>query len=307
MKYKWIIASIILIAIVYFLPIPVSQSHTVSVDLSFDKLLYQVNDLKHWKAWWPDSTSQTIGDTVFKTSSSTYVLKRKDPLRITLSQDNNSILNFISVEPNGDNSTAILRWKQVSYIKTAINQKFKLLIGKERHSIDELLKQIKDHVEDPVKYYGFNIRIEPVIDTFVLVKRQQCLKENIPSCLRELFASLQGQLDKAYYRGRAEKMFFVDSSRTDSIVIIAGISIERRLDILSPFEIKTMPKAHIVVGDYEGDYKHIDLIHKAMVRYMSDHHISAVAVPYEKINVIPQTRQDSLHVKVKVYYPPYLP
>ena len=170
-----------------------------------------------------------------------------------------------------------------------------------------MLQRVKESMEDPVKYYGFPIRVEPVEDTFILVKSSYAGKAMVQSRIGEIYTSLHQYLDSIHYTGRAEKMFHVDSLSRDSVQVMAGLSLEKRIAVKPPFRLMTMPRAHIVVGDYEGDYNNIYRIHQAVIAYMKDHNIMPVAIVYEKMLSDPHTAEDSLHVRVKVYHPPMIP
>ncbi|TDH29317.1 hypothetical protein EXU57_04435 [Segetibacter sp. 3557_3] len=306
MKLKLPIAFLIILVIIYFLPIPVSQTRSIIIEGSYEKVQYLLNDLHHWRIWWPDPAAiKSIDNTLLVTIQDRYVLQRKEALGLQLSNNKQGILHTISVHPLNEATTAV-SWQVNSSFRNLAGEKLGAFFGT-RTSIQSCLNSLKSHVEDPDKYYGYNIRVVPVEDTLIVVNRMACSKPAISSCLRALSGALQRALTTAGYTGKAEKMFYVDSSRNDTTFVMAGLSIEKRVLVRPPIEMMKMPKAHIVVGEYEGDYVHVGRIHQAMLRYMKDHNISQVAVPYEKFMVEPRNAMDSQHVKLKVYYPPYIP
>jgi effector-binding domain-containing protein len=65
-----------------------------------------------------------------------------------------------------------------------------------------------------------------------------------------------------------------------------------------------MPRmGRMLVGKFEGDYKNIKLLYNSVERYIADKHLKKVAMPYEKYLTDPHTPQDSLRMKVEVYFP----
>lgn len=299
---------IVILIITCFLPIPVSQTSEVTIHAQFQKTLDQVSSLQRWKAWWPDTGGISVtGDTVFRTPETEYRLRSKQSLGLVLAQPARSVYHVLTVSPAGYDTVCTLQWKRLSYLRTAITDGIGSLFNNRSYTPGQLLQRVKESMEDPVKYYGFPIRVEPVEDTFILVKNSYATKATVQSRIRESYTSLHQYLDSIRYTGRAEKMFHVDSVSRDSVRVMAGLSLAKRIAVKPPFRLMTMPRAHIVVGDYEGDYKNIYRIHQAVSTYMKDHNIMPVAVVYEKMLSDPRTAQDSLHVRVKVYHPPMIP
>lgn len=302
------IGLVVLLIIVYFLPIPVSQSASVVVHGPYEKALERIITLNRWKTWWPDSANASVkGDTIFHTPETDYRLDRKEVLGLVLTERNKSVYNLVSVTPADYDTVCTLHWKKVSYLRTALSDKIRSFFNSRNYTMQELLQHIKENLEDPLKYYGFAISIEPIKDTFMLVKNIYCTKANLQNCIRNIYSLLRQHLDSVHYNDRVERMLYIDSAYRDSVMVMAGFSITKRVDAQPPLRMMTMPKAHIVVGDYEGDYKNIQLIHTAIKAYMKDHDIEPVAVEYEKMVSDPRTSQDSMHVKVRVYHPSLLP
>ncbi len=299
---------ILLLIIVYFLPIPVTTTADITIRLPYAKTLEQVNHLEQWQYWWPDSErGEVIGDTLFRAGNTEYRLDSKELLSIVVTERNKSVYDVVTVIPATYDSVSTVQWKKLSYLKTAVNDCLAAVFGRHAYRPSELLQALKSRLEDPMKYYGFRISVEPIVDTFVLVKNTMVPKDSLQAGVVRTYTLLRRYLDSVHYTGRAERMMYVDSSHPDSVEVIAGYSITRFLEVKSPMRIMTMPKAHIVVGEYEGDYKNIGAIHKAIEAFMQDHRISAVAIEYEKMLSYPRTAKDSMHVRVKVYHPSYIP
>lgn len=309
-RRKWFLLAILplLLIIVFFLPIPVSQTSEVTIHASFQKTLEQVSVLSRWKFWWPDTAGVSVaGDTIFRTGDTEYRLRSKQTLGLVLAQPNQTVYHILTVIPTGSDTTCTLQWKKLSYLRTALPDKISSLFGDHAYAPVRLLQRVKESMEDPVKYYGFPIRVAPVEDSIVLVKNAYASKAALRHQLQESYASLQRYLDSVNYKGRAEKMFYVDSISADSVQVMAGISLAKWVDAKPPFRLMTMPPAHIVVGEYTGDYKNMYVVHQAVSSFMKDHNIMPAAVPYEKMLSDPRTAQDSTHVRMKVYYPPMIP
>ena len=295
--------------IVFFLPIPVSHTTSVTIRAPFEKVLAQVSSLERWKRWWPEPSGvQVIGDTNFHTPRTEYRIDRKQSLGLVLTQDNKSVYHLLTVTPGAGDSSCTLDWKEIAYLRTAVTARIKSFFNRgDNYTPAALTQHIRESTEVPLKYYGFRITIEPVEDTLVLVQQIYCTKENVNRSIEQIYTTVQQYLDALHYTGRAERMFFVDSVRSDSVRVMAGFSITKRIPLKAPFQMMTMPKAHIVTGEYEGDYRNIGSIHAAMNEYMKDHNITPVAVVYEKLLTQPRTREDSMHVKARVYYPSFIP
>lgn len=308
MKWKIVAGCIALAVVIYFLPIPVTQSKSVVVHAHYDKVLGQINNLNAWKNWWPATGTHiaVFHDTLLQIDGTMYTLKERQPLSIMISQNNRPLYHILSVVPSAADTLTTVSWKTLSYLRTAVNQTVSSLFVSQPYSPKNLLQRLKSHIEDPVKYYGFVIREERVEDTIILVTNTACTKAMIPGCLRKTFAALRQQLQEAHYQGRAVPMFHVDSTGEDSVHIMAGFSITQNIAVHKPYRMMSMPRAHIVAGYYDGDYANIGRLHDAILLYMKEKKIGMVAVPYEKILSDPQTATDSLRVKAKVYHPAML-
>jgi hypothetical protein len=309
MKRKIIAGCIIaLFILLYFLPITITQNSSLTVHASYDKIMTGLNAATAWKKWWPDSAHTTaVNDTLLQCGSNRFSLQQHTPLSVIITQNGQQAFHAVTVAPNSNNTASTLSWKKVRYLRTAVQETLKSWFGDASYSAATLVQSLKTYIEDPVKYYGFAIQVEPVSDTFILTQKQVCHKSEVPTVLKRTFAALKQQLMQQQYKGKAEPMFFVDSTYADSTFVMAGISIDKDMAAPAPFRMMDMPKAHIVTGHFEGAYKNIGQLHKAMDRYMQDNKISPVAVPYEKVLTPLTTAQDSQHVKVKAFHPSLLP
>lgn len=309
MKRKIIAACIVaLLVLLYFLPITITQNSSLTVHASYDKIMNELNTATAWERWWPDSAHTTaVNDTLLQSGSNQFSLQQHTPLGVIIAQNSKQAFHSVTVAPNSNNTAATLSWKKVRYLRTAVQEALKIWFGGASYSAATLAQGLKRHIEDPLQYYGFAIQIEPVSDTFILTQRLTCHKSEVSAVLKKTFAALEQQLAQQQYRGKAEQMFFVDSTDADSTFVMAGISIEKDVAAPAPFRMMDMPKAHIVTGYFEGAYKNIGKLHQAMDRYMQDHKIAPVAVPYEKVLTPLATAQDSQHVKVKAFHPSLIP
>jgi effector-binding domain-containing protein len=58
----------------------------------------------------------------------------------------------------------------------------------------------------------------------------------------------------------------------------------------------------ILTGYYEGDYEGFKKLYAAMDRYVGDKGLKLIAVPYERYLTDPRSIQDSLHMKIGIYF-----
>ena len=307
-RIYFLIGFFLLSVLVYFLPIPVTQTARVTIRMPYLKTFEQISSLENWKRWWPDSTAVMVkGDTIFANGRTAYILNEKKMLSLVFKEDYRLVYHVLTVVPATYDSVSTVQWKKLSYLRTAVDDQLGGWFGRHKYSPDDLLQSLKKTLEDPVRYYGFPISVGPVEDTFVLVKSTFTTRSRLQESILNTYRFLHSYLDSVHYTGRAERMLYMDSSRADSVEVIAGFSITKLLNVQLPLRVMTMPKAHIVIGEYEGDYRNIGAIHRAIQNFMLDHRISAVAIEYEKMLSNPRTAQDSQHVRVKVYHPSYIP
>jgi len=85
--------------------------------------------------------------------------------------------------------------------------------------------------------------------------------------------------------------------------MMAGIPVNKTVPSNPDIQFVKMPKGRMLVGEYEGIYSKKASLSNAMEKYIRDHMMVGVAVPYEKYLNDSIPANDTSIVKLKMYYP----
>jgi effector-binding domain-containing protein len=197
-------------------------------------------------------------------------------------------------------STNILWIKNVSpfeWIKEKLNPSGEIEVD---------LNNLKNFMEDPKQFYGFNIHREPVVDSLVITKTAVSLKNNVPKTISKLYKNIfdYAKENNIYVPENSPRMANFYVINKDSVKIMAGLPVNKKTPDKDGIIFLEMPShGKMLIGDYEGDYAGLKKLYAAMNQYFADKHLQMVAAPYEKYFTNPQSAKDSLHMKIEIYYP----
>ena len=319
MKRKFvIITSIILILIfcfLFFAPIEFGIKKQISIHASIIDVTKQITDLHNWPHW---NTALKKQDTsLFQFSNITNNINsflRFNHRQYTIVQQNGA---FVIVKENNENarpvyhslyafpdslgtSTNILWVKNVSpfaWIKEKLNSS---------GEIEADLTSLKNFMEDPNQYYGFPLRIQFIPDSFIITKNAVTSKNNQTKTLAQLYSSIKeyAAANNIQINPNDPRIANYYNLNNDSVKITAGIPVSKKAPAKNDITYMEMPpRGRALVGYYEGDYTGLKKLYAAVNKYYVDKHLQSIAAPYEKYLTNPQSTQDSLHMKIEIYYP----
>jgi effector-binding domain-containing protein len=149
--------------------------------------------------------------------------------------------------------------------------------------------------------------MEKIQDTLVLTKDTTIKKTEKTSALDRLYKELQDYTNKEQLKTNFDSCrmaTFYDETR-DSMRITTGIPISRRISPV-PDGARLMempPKGKNIVGRFQGSYKDMPLLYRAMRKYMFDKKLIVVGAGFEKYLSRPASPADSLNMTIELHYP----
>jgi effector-binding domain-containing protein len=319
MKRKFvIIASIILILIfcfLFFAPIEFGIKKQISIKASIIDVTKQITDLRNWPHW--NSALKNRDTSLFqfsKITNSTNSFLRFTDRQYTIVQQNGA---FVIVKENNENarpvyhslyafsdslgtSTNILWVKNVSpfeWIKEKINSSGEVVAD---------LNSLKNFMEDPNQYYGFPIRVQFIPDSIIITKNAVTSKNDRTKTLAKLYNSIKeyAASNNIQINPNNPRVANYYNLNNDSVKITAGIPVSKKAPEKNDITYMEIPQhGRALVGYYEGDYAGLKKLYTAINKYYVDKRLQSVAAPYEKYLTNPQSAQDSLHMKIEIYYP----
>ena len=315
-KKRYIILSLLLlfICILLFAPITFGIKRQISISKPVMRVAVQVSDLKNWLHW--NNSLKDSGGVQVKMSPETNVagawLQTRDrrlevtqytPSFVVVQETNGSSRVFHEVFVQADsilNKTTVVwidNFSPFSWVKEKIFPT--------QHA-EENLQDLKNYLEDVKQYYGFDIHVGRVIDTFVLSKLAVCLKTHKNEVMASMYQKIfdYAKACNISVPANTPRMAHFSELGNDSLKIVVGVPVIKKTpsaDGVSFLEMPTLGKA--AIAHFLGDYKDIKKLYTALNQYMFDNHLQQIAAPYERYMTNPQTSQDSLKMVIDLYCP----
>lgn len=313
MKGVFFAILIITVALVTTFFIHVKQSNEIHIEANFYNVLEQLNYPSNWKKWQPsleqvynkDSASCRIKNYNANSAFSIeipghfFYVKKTTPLTFEVQEktkNNTFVYGITVVSTKLPNKTNIVSTERISL--------FNYIFGNsKKNAADITVNNLKVFLENPTAYYGFNLRIESVVDTNVVVTKKIVATKDRQWQLTAMYDNLTSFIHANNLTVMQPKIASFKTRGNDSIEIMAGIPVNKTALANGNIECLKMPKGRMLVGEYEGIYSKRTSLSNAMEKYLRDYMMIGVAVPYEKYlnGSIPAT--DTSIVKLKMYYP----
>jgi hypothetical protein len=185
---------------------------------------------------------------------------------------------------------------------------FRQLTGGSKLEKDALksLDNLGAVLNDVKLFYGYPLQKIEVEDTSFLTARKTVGPGELQKGKKELFDMLlkAAQDRNAGYNG--VRIFHPSKQQDGSWSLFAGVGVTKHFDTpeKEPIQYRMMPyKKLLLVCDYEGPYYKVEEINTAMKRYLDDHQMVNLAIPFEKIMQDSHDFGDSANVKLRITYP----
>ncbi len=313
MKGVFLAVLIITIALIAAFFIPVKQTNELGVEANFYNVLEQLNYPSNWIKWQAslqqifnkDSVKCRIKNDAVNSAFSieipehTFYVKKSTPLTFTVEE---KIKNKFSVYgitvvsttlPNKTNIATIRRLSLFNYIFSS----------NKKNAADITANNLKTFLENPTAFYGYKLKIEGVVDTNVVVTKKIVATKDRQRQLASMYNDLTAFIHANNLTVMQPKIASLKTRSNDSTEMMAGIPVNKTVPSNPDIQFVKMPKGRMLVGEYEGIYSKKASLSNAMEKYIRDHMMVGVAVPYEKYLNDSIPANDTSIVKLKMYYP----
>jgi len=293
---------------------PQTYRHEIKVPVSVNKTPEHIINAKNLAKWWlPFAT----GD------SSREIISSTPHQKVSLGNDYIEVLESNSVNTMiiaGNENSARTIVLQVTPDNVDINNSSVTLIYKSTllrklFGEDDIIKNalaslnnFKTYLGSTKLIYGYDIQRVKVKDTAFIfgsdtVPSNQKLQGTI-SLYKKLVDFSKEK--KAVYNG--VRIFHSQAIEGNKVILFAGIGIENPITTNpgDKFQYKGMPGGkNLLVVEYEGKYSEIPDIYSSLKKYIEEHKLVSMAIPFEKFISEGFGFADSQQVKVLVTYPIY--
>lgn len=312
-RFILIIVSIIIISLIACSFINVEKSREIKIKGNFFSVLQTVNSPASWRNWKVSlkeactKNPSTYTVTVDSASGSfsihcrlhSFYVHKLTPVSFEVKEITGKDTLFYNISIL---STLLPDYTNV-VITTRVNLLNYLFSSPGKTRAFSTATDLKSFMENPAAYYGYSFNIEETIDTVVVVKEKIVAKKNWRMELSSLYKSLSSFIERNHLKIMQPKIVSFKSISNDSVQMRAGIPVNHVAPEIDDIKCLKMPKAHILVGEYNGVYNQRRSLSRAMEKYIRNHSLDEIALPYEKYldNTIPGT--DTSVVRIKMYYP----
>jgi effector-binding domain-containing protein len=313
-KILFIIFSLLVIVtgFLFWMPVRFEIKKEISVNEPVEYAGSTFTDLRQWKNWnvefrTLDSSRMRYSDrssgvnASLRSGDNIYTITETNPAYVLVRADHGGTeeYHFIQAVSDSLDKTTRVVWIRSLPLIGWLREKF--FTGKE---MDQSLKNLKYIIEDSLRLYEFPISIETVKDTLVVTKVASCANKDKIVSLRHMYQNIFEYAKKKDVPLSNCRMANFSLSGRDSIRISAGIPTTKKGFSDQQISVLEMPShGRMLVGHYEGPYSGLGRLYVAMERYLRDKRLLKVAMVYEKYLTDPKTAEDSLHMRIEIYFP----
>ena len=157
-------------------------------------------------------------------------------------------------------------------------------------------------VEDNTRFYGYPIDLKQSNDTLFLTKSEDLAQKDLFPRIPALFEEIEREARKNNCKTSAKNLSYAMLGG-DSLTVMAGYNIDKIIKGDYLYIFKQFPAGQpLAVGTFKGIYRDRSLLYAAMEKYIPDHQLIKVGLPFEKYSS-PLPVSDSSVVAFELCYP----
>jgi hypothetical protein len=180
---------------------------------------------------------------------------------------------------------------------------YKLFPFLEKTTFDtRTVRELRSYLEDNARFYGYPITTQKLVDSFFLTKKQDLPSRELYRSLPSTFAALEDYARTNSCHVIAQNISLIPLGH-DSVSLMAGLNIDKSIEGDANYNFRQLPSTvGLVVGRYEGRFDLRTGIYTAMERFISDHALMKISLPYERYHsALPVS--DSSIIKIDLLFP----
>jgi effector-binding domain-containing protein len=170
------------------------------------------------------------------------------------------------------------------------------------------LQHLKEYFEDTKKMYGFEMEVVELTDTAFLFTSKVVANSAKKAAFKSLYESLIQYAAEKDMGFNGTKIFYTSPFGNDSIHIFTsiGISNPKNASLSGEYSLKKMPyKGRLLSAYYQGSFKNINSVIRAMEQFKSDNGMTSMAIPFIKPITEGIDFDDAQIIQARAYYPVY--
>jgi effector-binding domain-containing protein len=164
------------------------------------------------------------------------------------------------------------------------------------------VSDLRSYLENSTRFYGFSIDVKQTADTFFLTKKEDLPQQDLFSRMPVLFREIDQYARENGCRPGIKNITYSVLAH-DSLTLMAGYNIDKMIKGDYLYNFRQLPGDQVVaVGTFNGSYHDRPLLYQAMEKYISDHQLIRIGLPYERyLSALPVA--DTSAVNLELCYP----
>ncbi len=304
-----VLVLLLLLAIAAF--IPQTITHQVQIHSNVNRVAEQLlenTNIPKWMAPFAgmkknELTINTGGSPAVQSANASASVQFSTPFTATVEINSDSKKKQFEYIFFPDDKQTSSSFARVS-CKTTLLRKIFGLNGLEQ-SAKESISNLKNYMEDPIQFYGYDIQLTKVTDSAFLVTRSSAQKNEIAIKAGELFKKLIAFAEKNNAGFTGVKIFHKERVTENEYDLSAGIGVTKSFPatLASGFEYRMMPVGkNLLTLTYTGMYGEIHKAYEALEKFKKDNLLSSMAISFEKIDDNVKLDENEM-VKIQIFYP----
>ncbi len=299
------------VIIIYF--IPITKNEDVIIKNNFDNVLSSLNNPANWVKW--HSTIKNLQPAnkeqlSFSSDASAHhytFTNKKDSIIV---ETTNALFYDVREYDKGNFFSyafeIIPSLNATNFITVRITERTPLLFylfpflhtdHGEKAAMD-----LKNYLEDTREFYGYDMKIEQVVDTVFATEMITIARDELYKMLPVEFAKIKFFIkENSLTQTGFTSVSYIPKS--DSITLILGIPVNKFVRTNAKIYCVNIPKGRMLTAIYEGKFGERKNIYQAFKMYTKDKVLENVGAPFESYINDQLPSSDSSIVKFKLYYP----
>lgn len=165
-----------------------------------------------------------------------------------------------------------------------------------------ILGELRAYLEDPLKFYGFVMRIDTVKEKRFITRKEYLPTGKVLAHLPAVFQTIDRFIAQQPAVPGHRNISF-GKVEPDGVELLAGINIDHEVSGNDSLHYMEFPNGQIeLVGHFQGAFRDRTSAYRAMEKYLLDHELIQNGAPYEKY-LSPLPSSDSGFVNITLHYP----
>jgi hypothetical protein len=301
------ILSLLFIAIIIVLLIPVNTQVTVNIKAPYFNSYQQLMVAQNWRKWNPAIRDYSGDSSLCKLNVDKQGFELAVPAEsFIVKHINNNTLFIREKFPDDTSGYSFTIMPGKDFLLTTIIVTFKtsilksLLPSLREHEINNTgINDFKGFMEDVKQYYGFNIKKVFLNEKKIIVKRKNIPAKDIYKTAAAMQADLHNYIITRHLIQQGPVMVQYILKQGDSLQMLIGIPVNTQVAAGNGFLYMYMPPTKALVANFNGKYGDKKAIYTAMENYIQDKYQRVKIAPYEMfLNKLPVGNNDVVDLQL---------